>query len=578
MKRTSYCARSLAAPLLFVVLTSLGCGKRDDVWAAPASISRTHGLADAVALVDDGAHRVLVLAPSGGGGDLARGSVQVGHNVLRTTLAPDRRSLFVLSSGDQPRRSEEDEHPSLHVLTRKDGATLDRAVTLGSPLSGMTVDPLGRYVALHAATAADSADSRASTKPFVENPNEVIVVDLENSADPANPGGPPRAIARTLRSFGGKPQRFTFTPVLSLPGGPRRLLLVETEQDVSILDLDHIADATARPEITVRLGSGSTSKVLAPAGLVYDEGDPARKDDTRIAIRVANDASLVTLTLGPAVAPAAGASAAPNPNDFSPTVNLVDVGGPATDVAFVRTDGGLRIAAIVPAISSAVLVEPDTGLTERVTLPSAYERVSLVTRELDAVGAPPAGTDVALLWGGAGSGAGVAFWSLGKTSGRPYRAVEVIGVGGGVTAVKNVPQPRPELKVLEIGGTGAIRGGSGSASFAILDLRQRTAAPLLASTSSLTLEVAPDGARAWAFQRGSTSLASVALSNAHPTSVQTERAIDAVYDVAGSAGGGARALVAVHTSGAGGVTVFDALAPDSARAVAYSGLLLEGLP
>jgi hypothetical protein len=568
---------------LGVACAITACGHRDDVWETRAVLTQSHGLTDAVALVDDGAHRVVVAVPAGAGGGLTTASIAVGHNVSRTAVSEDRSALFVLSSGDQPRRSEQDERPSLHVITRSNGTTSDRSVSLASALSGMTLDPLGRYFALHAATSADvNLDSRTASRPFIENPNEVIVIDLQ-SVDPADPGGAPRAIARTLRSFGGKPQRFTFTPVLSLPGGPRRLLLVETEQDVAILDLDHIADTPERPEITVRLGSGNTSEVLPPAGLVIDDGDPDRNDDARIAIRIANDPSLVTLTLGPATPSTAGATAPPNPNDFSPTLNLVDVGGPATDVAFVRTDGGLRVAAIVPTISSAVLVEPDTSLTERVTLPSAYEKVSLVTRELAAGAstAPSATTDVALLWGGSNSAAGVAFWSLGKTSGRPYRSVEVIGVGGTVTAVRDVPPPRPELKVLELGGSsssGSRSTTSGTSNFAILDLRQRTAAPLLASANTVTLEVAADGERAWAFQPGSTSLASIALANAHPVSFQTERAIDAVYDVAGSSGAGARALIAVHKNGATGLTLFDALAPDSAHAIAYSGLLLEGLP
>lgn len=560
----------MRAPLItfgFVTLvaaTASGCHRRSDAWTRPPTIQATFGMSDAVALVDDGAHRVVFAAPTAVH-DLAMGFAPIGKNVLASAMSKDRTTLFVLSSGDQPRRSDEDAAPSLDVVSRAPGGEpTTRSFALAAPLSGMTIDPLGRYVALHASTTTSS--SPAASRPFVENPNEVVLVDLAASGDAAQP------VSRTLRSFGGRPQRFTFTPVLALPGGPRRLLVVETDEDVSLVDLDHLHDAVVRPEITVRLGSGSTSKVLKPAGLVVDDGDPARTDDARIAIRTNADSSVVTLTLGPAAAPAAGTTPAPNPNDFSPVLNLVDVGGVATDVAFVRTDGGLRLAAIVPATASAMLIEPDTGLTQKVALPAAYQSVSLITQAVSAQ-ASPTGPDVALLYGGSASSQGVAFWALGKTAGQPYRAVEVIGVGGDVENVLDVPAPRSELKILKLRAT-----ASTAPSFAVLSLRDRTAAPLLASvTNALDLVVSPDGERAWAYQKGATNVASISLADIHPTPIVVERPIDAVYDVARE-GGGERTLVAVHLRGAGGVTLFDAKKPDGATGVAHAGLLLEGLP
>ncbi len=550
------------APIVFT-LALFGCHRRSDVWTKPPTIQATYGMSDAVAFVDDGAHRVVFAAPTAAH-DLTTTFAPIGRNVVASAVSKDRSTVFVLSSGDQPRKSDEDALPSLDVVTRPPGGEpTTRSFALAAPLSGMTLDPLGRYVALHASTTSTTTAASAS-RPFVENPNEVVIVDLTASGDAALP------VSRTLRSFGGRPQRFTFTPVLALPGGPRRLLVVETSEDVSLVDLDHLHDATARPEITVRLGSGSTSKVLKPSGLVIDDGDPARTDDARIAIRSSADSSVVTLTLGPAAAPVAGTTPPPNPNDFSPVVNLVDVGGVATDLAFVRTDGGLRIAAIVPSAASAMLIEPDTGLTQKVALPAAYQSVSLITQSLTTT----PGADVALLYGGSASSQGVAFWSLGKTAGQPYRAVEVIGVGGDVESVIDVPPPRPELKILKLRATTTT-----TPSFAVLNLRDRTAAPLLASASSSTVDlvVSPDGERAWAYQRGATNLASIALADIHPTPIVVERGVDAVYDVAAEAGGD-RALVAVHLKGSGGLTVFDAKKPDGATGVAHAGLLLEGLP
>ncbi len=65
------------------------------------------------------------------------------------------------------------------------------------------------------------------------------------------------------------------------------------------------------------------------------------------------------------------------------------------------------------------------------------------------------------------------------------------------------------------------------------------------------------------------------LADLHPTPVPLDRPIDAVYDVARRDGG--RAIVAIDQRGAGGATVVDAIAPDTAQSRSYYGLLLEGL-
>ena len=85
--------------------------------------------------------------------------------------------------------------------------------------------------------------------------------------------------------------RLTFTSELSLPGGPGRLLVVTTDRDVAILDLEN----RQIPEITVRLTSGP--EALLPAGVVVSEGDPARSDDARIAVRLEASPDIVVIDL-----------------------------------------------------------------------------------------------------------------------------------------------------------------------------------------------------------------------------------------------------------------------------------------
>jgi hypothetical protein len=517
------------------------CHDRPGVWSTspPASL-QAYGLASAAVVLDDPTHRAVALVPhSGQTLDLV--PIPIGHGVLTAATSPDLARLFVLSAGDEPRKSDRDQYPSLTVIDGSTPAVSSARYDMAEPLSNLAVDPQGRWAAAFAGPGGQTS--------FVENPNEIVLFDLTQPPGAANP------ISRTIRSFGGSPVRLTFTPTLQLPGGPRRLLVIETDRDVTLLDLDHAADTPPRPEITVRLTNGSDARVLTPAGIVVDDGDPARTDDARVAVRTSNDSNVITLQLAPP-----GPNAPAGGNDFAPVINLTDVGFAPSDIAFVRTDGGLRVAALVPGASSAVLIEPDTSVTETVAFPAPYERLSIVT----GVTGGTNGTDVALLWSATGSG-GVAFWTLGETAGQPYRSVEVLGISEEVRGVLSVPDPHPELKLLQT---------ASSASFYVLDLATRTAAPL-ETLGAPSLVVSPDGARLWAFAPHTSELAALDLGTLNPVPLYTDRAIDAVFDLARDDGG--RALVAVHGAGNVGATVFDALAPDTATARSYSGLLVEGL-
>lgn len=517
--------------ILTLALCTVACGGRPDVWESAPTPSKTKvlGLAGSVALIDDDAHRSIMLVPKADQ-ELERINIPIGKNVIRAET--DRRRLFVLSTGVMPRRSERDEKPSLTVV---DGDTFAaKRFDLAAPRSGLAIDPAGKWAAVFA--SSDVATT------FVENPNELVLVDLEAGPSATNP------VTTTLRSFGGKPQRVTFAPTLDLPEGPRRLLVVETDQDVSIVDLDHVRDPIPRPEITVRLTSGSDARTLRPAGVTFHSGAPSR-----IGIRLANDHNVITLDLTPA---AKGTTV----HDFAPKINLTDVGGVASDIAFVQTDGGLRLAALVPSLSSAILVDTETSITTPVKLPAPYQRLSLIT---DVVGSDTA-TDTALLWNASTSTSGVAFWALGKTSGQPYRSVEVINLGSSVAAVRDVPKPRIELKVLETGGRGLF----------VLDLASRTAAPLT-TLGTATVTIAPDAERMWAFQAGESRLSSIDLKKLHPVPLVIDRAIHSVHDVARPDGG--RSLIAIHALGSYGATVFDARNPDTAFSRLHAGLLLEGL-
>ncbi len=523
---------------------AFACGDRPDTSDAPIPQDvQALGLETDVALVDDGAHRVVLLTPHADQ-ELSRASLPVGKGVVHAEASADGKRLFVLSTGDIVRKKGNDEKPSLTVIE----GGVDRRFPLESPHSGFSIDPEGKWVALFAAPGSGTQTT------FVENPNEIVMVDLDPATSPDQAVTP-----RTIRSFGARPQRVSFTPSLNLPGGPRRLLVVETDQDLSILDLDHVKDKPQRPEITVRLTNGATAEVNKPGGVVFDDGDPKANDDSRIGVRIEGGSNVVTLTLAAQAPDAKADDPSQVPNDFRPIVNLTDVGGAPGDIVFVHTDVGLRLAALVPSTKSAVLVDPATSITTNVDLPEAYAKISLITNVVSGA----AGTDTALLYG-SGS-AGVAFWSLGKATGQPYRSVEVVALGTAIVGVEDVPPPRPQLKVLD--------GGNADA-FYVLDLTTRTASPLT-TLATPTLHVARDGQRVWAFQKGESNLSVVTLGDLHPIPLPLDRPIASVWDVARPEGG--RSLVAIDSRGAFGATVLDALAPDTTQSRSFYGLLLEDL-
>lgn len=542
MKKQSLISITLAAA---AITGASGCGDRPSSYDAPIAPIRAIGLEQQVAIVDDGLHRVVLLAPLADQ-ELDRRSTAIGKGVIRAEASQDGKRLFILSTGDLTRKKGSDEKPSLTVI---EGDT-SRRYPLEAPHSGLAIDPQGRWVAIYAAPASQGGLPQAT---FVENPNEIVLVDLTAPVETA-------VTPRTLRSFGGFPQRVSFSGTVNLPAGPRRLMIVETDQDVALLDLDHVREKPQRPEVTVRLTSGATAVRSRPGGVVVDDGDIARSDDTRIGIRLENGPNVVTLTLIPNAPDAKTDDPAQIPNDFRTVVNLTDVGGIPGDIVFVRTPVGLRLAAIVPTTRSAVLVDPETSITTIVDLPEPYARISLIT---SAVGGA-AGSDTALLYGTGGS-RGVAFWSLGRATGQPYRSVEVVSLSTAIGTVLDVPPPRPELKVLE---------GTGTNAFYVLDLATRTASPLT-TLGSASLHVSRDGKRIWAFERGRPSLAQVSLADLHPIPLPLDRPIDAVFDVARNDGG--RSLITIDGRGAGGATVLDALAPDTAASRSYYGLLLEDL-
>ena len=389
---------------------------------------------------------------------------------------------------------------------------------------------------------------------FVENPNELIIIDLTKPQLTTNP------VSRTLRSFGGLPQRITFSEQLNLPTGLRRLLIVETDVDVSLLDLEHLD----REEITVRLTNGTTTARVEPSAIAVDPGGRTSDDWAKIAIRTKQEPSVIVLELGPLPASDVGTV----PNDYRPVVNIVGLDTVPSDIAFVTTDAGPRLAALEPNSKKAALIDTSTTVTSTVDMPADYGKLSLVTKQVG--DAPAGGSDVALLWGGPSSKyAGVAFWSLGKSVGQAYRSIETLSdVGTAIKQVIDIPAPHASLKLL------IPSNAAGTAPIHLLDLASRTASPLVVSTQSLNVTVARDGQRIWLYQSGGMQAAVLSLDNYHPRNLSLSQSIAELFDIQNQQGG--RTMLALDRKGNSAATLLDALAPDDATGQMYAGILQGG--
>jgi hypothetical protein len=161
----------------------------------------------------------------------------------------------------------------------------------------------------------------------------------------------------------------------------------------------------------------------------------------------------------------------------------------------------------------------------------------------------------------------VAFWELGQAGCQPYRSIDTVGITDVVADVLDVPTPNATLKVLQTRSANT---------FYILNLANRTAAPLETADDNIGLSVSPLGDQVWTFVPGGTTVFATRFADELPRSLLIERPVAGVYEV-GSADTDP-AVIVLHDEGGVGATVYDATMPDDATRRLYGGLLLGGAP
>jgi len=570
--------------LLCAGALALGCGDRPEAWeqgflpvaaGEPASL----GLSGSVAIRDDALNR-LILLTSPGGRRLAARAVPIGKGIVHWQTDTQRERLFVLCEGVQPRLHPDDERPSLTVLdgggwrNEDEGGGFREPSVLAHydlddpPNPKLYLDPKGEYAVVTVGGGV------------VQNPNELLLVRLPQG------DGEATIAAKTIRSFGSAPQALTFTERLPFPDGlERRLMVVQTEQEVALIDPEDLDT-----EITVRLSEPLAGQAAStPLEVVVhdnqhpelDAGDGPRYPI--IAIRLANQSTVPFLSFEPSTADADDQTSGLETRgvDFLVTVNLAEVGSVPSDIDFFWTEvnaaPALRLAALLPGRSEVALVDPEANYTDYVPLGAAYSQMTRVT---DDVADQPVNSDVALLWGP--NVRSVAFWELGTTGTRSYRSLETHSIGITVSEVIPITRDASAPAGDAFGHLKLLRGSSAN-EFYVLDLDQRQSAPMLTpDTSSAVITPSPDGQRAWVAAPSYRAIGSVRFSDLHPTTLTLEAPVTAVHDIAQPVrdedGVPTRAAVVLHIENYSvGATVLDARAPDTADTRFYGGVLMGGI-
>jgi hypothetical protein len=482
-----------------------------------------------VAVVDPSLGRVTMLS-SPSTLALETRFLPLGHGLAAARTSADRQTLFVLSRGVQPQRRADDEPPQLMLIDGGTAPHVKQTYTLSEPMDQLVLDPNNEWAVIYGSSGV------------VANLNELVLVDLSLTGSDA-------LSFKTPPNFGGSPRNFTFTGPLAIPGGdPRRFLIVERDSDLVLIDLAKPASNA----VTVPLPSTDAGGTASSLQVVYDTASAT------IAVRVSGSTSVFMVQL--TAPPPAQAD-----QDYSVVTNLIDVGGLPATIDFVHNSQGLALVALVG--TNAVLADPSTAITRAAPMGAAFSNIRRITDELNPAAAPASG-DVALLY--SPNINKIAYFTLGGAPGSLYRSIESYDIGISVKDVIDVPGDAYfDHKILETPGQ----------QFYVLDLSTRQSAPMKTS-AGLTLDVAPDGQRVWAFQPGEPGFASVDFARLHPISLIAERSVSNVFDIA-CGQDAERSALALHladgTSRGIAVTALDALAPSTASARFYSELELGGI-
>lgn len=456
--------------------------------------------------------------------------VQIGRQPLKAQRHVGRDQLLVLTQGVVGARGVKEEPAELWVLPA--AATLPPiTIQLDARYNDFAQSPDGRFVILFFSGSPKAGGEAAF------NPNQLAVIDL------ASPTPVPQR--RSVPSLGSVPTGIDFSPALTLPDEALLLVVVRSNNYVTLLDLAH----PDRGEIGIPLTLPDDPRSLRPEQVLFDPAGPG------IFIRASGSSDIYSIRL----APVPLEERVVGRHNFRPVLSQLAAGRSPSDMALFDAGEGLRLLVagadrnvfVVDALSSRTVAVPVEHVVSTITLWSGPSPGNMVP------------TPQALLV--SKETAKATFVDLQKLEALKTRNLEVV----------NVPDAAREVHPFVAAGLAVMLHANRS--LTVLNLATRSVTPISSGVGIQRLRHNPVAPTLW-LTTPTDRLAALNLvaGQLSVADVRLDAPADDVLVTTDEPDGRPKLLVA-HAHNAGYVTVLDALAPSRENARSLRGFVASGL-
>ncbi len=384
---------------------------------------------------------------------------------------------------------------------------------------------------------------------LLNNANELVVVNLD-----AEPGTDGARTHKTPRSFGHTPTSAVFSPstqLMHINGEDRRLLVVLSASEVTLIDLNHLD----RRETVVQLGAAQSSTVN-PEQVLFGTDEPT------LYIRGSASDDIFMFRLEPHTNDTLG-------NDFQPSINQLGGGSGPRDMALFAVPQAAgsppsppspRLLVVSRGNAQALVVDPSSSKATAIQLPGAADHILLFTTNTS----PTDDTQQphAFLYGDSNST--VFFLDLADIEARKDRNLEPLTL---VHSIGKVILLTDENKL-------ALLHPSPDTGVSLLDLQKRTIEPISSNATLVDASFDVDAKRLWVAPANQNRVDTLDLAdgptNGATNDVLLDREIESVVPLFA-----AGRFAVIHPSGIGDVTFIDSAKPSRDNtAISVRGFLI----
>lgn len=398
-----------------------------------------------------------------------------------------------------------------------------------TPFNRLTQSSDGRYAIVF-------LGSDVNTQRTLDNPNELVVVDLD--AAPTDDGAvtrkTPEGLGHTLTSV-------LVSDTMTIANEDRRLLVVLSAEEVTLFDLNHLA----RRATIVQLDE---SRAINPEQVEFSQTNPTlyvrgQSSDSVYMFRFEQQD-----TMGDDLR-----------NDFRPTINPLGAGSGPRDIKLFGNGADERLMVVADKSAQVLVIDPSSSKTVSLMLKQPAQHILLFK------GNSPTDARMqtrALLYGDNASG--VTFFDAEDLSDSPEDQLETVSApvsANGILPLTEVDEVTKDDKVTKVMMLQAM-------GVSVLNLIDRTLTPISAS-STLSLKNALFDAtnkRLWVAPPSQTRIGSLDLETGMTGEVRLDAAIESVVPMFGM-----RRLVAIHAGDLGYITLVALDQPDREHAVSVRG-------